>query len=58
MKKELEYTQEEVSRNIDLINIDLDLLLRRRKSLNESIRSKKKQIKAWEDLDLRQTRLA
>lgn len=48
------YTKEEVKKNIDILTIDMDELIEKRKHLTVSINEKKKQIKYWEELDLSQ----
>lgn len=48
------YTQKEVDSSINILQKRQEVLLEDRKHLNERIKSNKKQIENWEELDLSQ----
>lgn len=54
MKK---YTQKEILQNIETLKDKEDKALRERKSINERIRSIRKQIESWEELNENQYKM-
>ena len=48
------YTQEEISRALNKLNHEMDKLILQRKEVNSQIREKRKNIKYYEQLDVRQ----
>ena len=57
MNEDNKYTQEEIQSKVNILQSEVDKIKLHRKSLLESMKSKKEQIEYWETLDKSQMKL-